>query len=110
MLIALPIFSQEDTVKLPISIAKKVAIDLIELDELREVTLVNNLIISKYKTSDGLQRNTIEDQKNQIELIKSNLKIAEVQLTSEKKKKLGLFKQILMIVGAAGVGYILGSI
>jgi len=110
MLIALPIFSQEDTVKLPISIAKKVALDLIELDELREVALVNNLIISKYKTSDGLQSSTIEDQKDQIELLKSNLKITEVQLTSEKKKKTGVFKQILMVLGAVGIGYLAGSL
>ena len=110
MLIALPIFSQEDTVKLPISIAKKVALDLIELDELREFTLVNNLIISKYKTSNILQQSTISDQINQIQLLQSSLKITEVQLTSEKKKKPGLFKQILMIVGAAGVGYIIGTL
>ena len=110
MLIALPIFSQEDTVKLPISIAKKVALDLIELDELREFTLVNNLIISKYKTSNILQQSTISDQINQIQLLQSNLKITEVQLTSEKKKKPGLFKQILMIVAAAGVGYIIGTL
>jgi len=110
MLIALPIFSQEDTVKLPISIAKKVALDLIELDELREFTLVNNLIISKYKTSNILQQSTISDQINQIQLLQSNLKITEVQLNSEKKKKPGLFKRILLVVAAAGVGYIIGAL
>jgi len=110
MLIALPIFSQEDTVKLPISTAKKIALDLIELDELKQVTLVNDLIISKYKTTDHLQKKTIADMRIQIQLLQSNIKIIEVQLKSEKKKKPGLFKQILLILGAAGVGYVAGSL
>ena len=110
MLIALPVFSQEDTVKLPISTAKKIALDLIDLDELRQITLVNDLIISKYKTTDHLQKKTIADQRNQIQLLQSNINITEVQLKSEKKKKLGLFKQILMLAGAAGVGYIVGTL
>lgn len=110
MLIALPAFSQEDTVKLPISTAKKVALDLIELDELREISLVNNLIISKFKISDGLQKATIGDQRIQIQLLQSSLKITEVQLKSEKKKKVGVFKQILLVLGAAGVGYVVGTL
>jgi len=110
MLIASPIFSQEDTVRLPISIAKQVAVDLIELDELRELSFVNHIIISKYKTSDITLKETIAAQQEQLSLLNSNLRITEVQLTSEKKKKTGIFKQILMVVGAVGVGYIMGSL
>lgn len=84
--------------------------DLIELDELREISLVNNLIISKFKITDGLQKTTIGDQRIQIQLLQSSLKITEVQLKSEKKKKVGVFKQILLILGAAGVGYVAGSL
>ena len=110
MLTAWPALSQEDTVRLPFNIAKRVALDLVELDELRQITLVDNLIISKYKSSDLLQKQTISDQEQQLQLLLKNLGITEVQLKSEKKKKAGLFKQILLILGAAGLGYVAGSL
>jgi len=110
MLIAWPVLSQEDTVKLPFDIAKRVALDLVELDELRQTDLINTLIIGKYKVSDGLQKQTISDQDQQIQLIFKNLGITETQLKAEKDKSPGWFRQFLILLGAAGFGYLMGSI
>jgi len=109
MLTALPALSQEDTVKLPFDIAKRVALDLVELDELRATTLINTLIISKYKSADVLQEQTISDQEQQLQLIFKNLGITETQLKAEKDKKPGWFKRFLILIGAAGVGYVIGA-
>ena len=108
MLIAWPTLSQEDTVKLPFHIAKRVALDLVELDELRQTGLIDNLIISKYKASDLLQKQTISDQEQQLKLLLMNLGITETQLKAEQDKKPGWFKQFIVLLGAAGVGYVIG--
>ncbi len=110
MLIALPALSQEDTVKLPFHVAKRVALDLVELDELRQTGLIDNLIISKYKASDLLQKQTISDQEQQLKLLLKNLGITEVQLKAEQDKKPGWFKRFLVLLGVGGLGYILGSL
>lgn len=110
MLIACPALSQEDTVKLPFDIAKRVALDLVELDELRQTSLIDNLIISKYKSSDLLQKQTISDQDQQLKLLLKNLGITEVQLKAEQDKQPGWFKKFLIILAAGGVGFLFGSL
>ncbi len=109
MLIAWPVLSQEDTVKLPFDIAKQVALDLVELDELRATDLINTIIISKYKSADQLQKQTISDQDQQLQLILKNLGITESQLKAEKAKKPGWFRQFVILLAAGGVGYLIGA-
>lgn len=110
MLTALPALSQTDTVKLPFEIAKRVALDLVELDELRETTIINSLIISKFKASSQLLEQTIADQEQQLQLIFKNLGITETQLQAEKDKNPTWFKRFIILLGVGGLGFLLGSI
>ena len=104
--------SQEDTVKLPMSIARNVALDLVELDELRSSKIVYLSIIGNYKN----QIKEYSDQSilrtNQNALLQKNIDILESQLKVEKKVKRSsnAIPWILGVVSAGGIGYFIGTI
>jgi len=104
--------SQEDTVKLPMSIARNVALDLVELDELKSSKIVYLSIIGNYKN----QIKEYSDQSilrtNQNALLQKNIDILESQLKVEKKVKRSsnAIPWILGVVSAGGIGYFIGTI
>ena len=109
MLTAWPALSQTDTVKLPFDIAKRVALDLVELDELRKIVAIDDLIINKYKESYSLQEQTIYNQKQQLQLLLKNIGITESQLKAEQERKPGWFREFIFLLAAGGLGFIIGS-
>jgi hypothetical protein len=112
MWIALPLYSQEDTIKLPYSIAQRIAIDLEELDRVTEILQVNTLLISNLKLQNNNLEQQNEERTRQIELLQLNTKILEGQFKAEqlKKKNGGWFIWLLASVAAFGSGYVLGSL
>jgi hypothetical protein len=110
--IAWPSLSQNVTVNLPFEVAKMVALDLEELDRLREVEGIQNLQIETYKAQVWTLGEISREKSKQIELLKDNIQLLEVQLEAEKtsKPKLKRGPWILAVIGALGVGFIAGSI
>lgn len=111
MLIAWPSLSQNAIVKLPFDVAKKVALDLEELDRLREVEVIQDLQINNYKEQVWTLGEISREKSGQIALLNRNLQLIENQLEAEKasKPKLKRGPWILAVMGALGVGFMAGS-
>lgn len=109
MLLFLPIFSQSDTiVKLPFSVAKKIALDLVEKDRLEAVERVNVLQISNLKEQINSLEITVDKKDLQLGLLNKNITILDTQLEAEKMKKPK--PQFLWYLLIAAAGYIVGSL
>ena len=112
MLTALAGYSQEDTVKLPFSVARQIALDLEELDGLRQLERVNSLELAKYERLTADLEQVVTDRGLQLNLLKENLKSLQVQLGSEKAKKpkKNTLSWIFRCAGVFAVGYLVGNI
>lgn len=112
MLMCLPIFSQEDTVKLPFSIAKKIALDLVEKDRLQAVDLVNTLKISNLKEQVATYSSQSHSKTSQLKLLQDSYKILQSQYEAEKMKKPknNWFMWALATIAAFGSGFVIGSL
>ena len=109
---AFPVLSQEDTVKLPFSVAKQVALDLEELDRLRAVDKVNTLELAKYQELvKGLEQN-VQDRTTQASLLERSIQLWKTQYESEKAKKPedNTLAWILRCLSAAAVGFVIGVV
>lgn len=112
MLIASSGISQEDTVKLPFSVAKKVALDLEELDRLKAVDKVNTLELAKYaQLTEGLQQIS-KDKSLQINLLQRSVELWKSQYEAEKAKKPKntVWEKIGIGAGAFLLGFFVASV
>jgi hypothetical protein len=112
MLISSPIFSQNDTVKLPFEIAKKIALDLEEKDRLQSVQKVNTLIIANLKEQNSTLSLQSENKSTQLVLLRDSYNILKTQLEAEKAKKPGSNWLVwaLATLAAFGGGFVLGVV
>ncbi len=112
MLISLSIFSQEDTVKLPFEIAKKIALDMEEKDRLQAVDKVNTLIIANLKEQNNTLFLQSENKSAQLALLRNSYSILQSQFEAAKAKKpkSNWFVWALATLAALGTGFIAGSI
>lgn len=111
LLIAWKGTSQEDTtVKIPVSTAKQIALDLVDLDRLRALQPVSELELQKYRELTETLSNQSQNKSVQIELLKRNNKSLELELQAEKKKKTPLIEKVIYGVGIFAVGFLAGSI
>ena len=109
---AFPGLSQEDTIRLPFSVAKQVALDLEELDRLRAVDKVNSLELAKYRSLvEGLEK-TIQDRETQVSLLHRSVQLRKTQYDSEKAKKPKFSFWQKVKIGCAGflAGYLAAKI
>jgi hypothetical protein len=113
-LIAWPGYSQRDTikpVKLSIYVGQRILIDLEELDQYRLLVPLLEESTANLKEQIRTYKEIDKERVLQNELLNKNIQLLKVQLIAEKAKKpkLKTTPIILAIIGAAGLGFIAGS-
>ena len=114
MLIPLLCCSQDDTgnkVILDFEIGKFIALDLEELDRLKEVDTINRSLISNLKAQVEVFKEVSQSKSNQINLLQETKSVLEAQLEAEKlnKPKSKWLVWTLAVISAGGTGYIIGN-
>lgn len=89
--------------------AKLVALDLVELDRLKEVEGLNALLLEKYKLALLKSQQQGSNKTLQIQYLKNSLELTEAQLKARKPQKQNLFNKIMIFLGLIAAGYIVGS-
>lgn len=112
MLTVLPVLSQEDTVKLPYSIAKKAAIDLEELDRLKLMESINQLKLANYLNQLEIITQQSRNKSLQIEMLNHSLQLYKTQYAAEKarKPKSNWVTWTLAVIAAFGGGIVVGLV
>jgi hypothetical protein len=105
-------FSQEDTkAHLDFEVAKKVALELVDYDRLREVDSLQRLSIYNLKTQISLLEDISNVKSEQIMYLENTQKILEMELkfARETPKKSNWLTWSLAVLGAFGTGYFIGT-
>lgn len=90
--------------------AQLVGLELLELDRLKEVNELNEVMLENYKLS-LLKSQQIGSSKSlQIYLLKNNLEMAEAQLKARKEENPKLINRIMIFLGIFAAGYLAASI
>jgi len=106
--------TNDSVVCMELNIGRQVAQDLIRLDQLREITIINDSIIVDLKTTVSLQNENIDDlneiitaKNNRIDILDTVIKNKDVEIAnykhdlekSEKYKRLFSFTSVATTAG-----------